>query len=319
MKKKDERQMPTYVGGQAVIEGVMMRGKTETALAMRRADGSITVEKNPNPDYKDRMPWLKWPMIRGVVNFIDSMVVGVKYLMISAETYAEDDPEMQAEEPSRFEKWLERKFGDKIMDVMMYISLVFSLVLGVGLFMLLPTIIAGPIKYFTESRIILTTVESLVKMAIFLLYMFLVSRMRDIHRVFEYHGAEHKSICCYEKDLPLTVENVRECTRFHPRCGTSFLVIVMIVSIVLFALIPWSGNVFLRVLFRLLLLPVVAGVSYEFIRWAGRSDNALSRALSKPGLWLQRLTTYEPDDSQIEVALEALKAVISENREDDRY
>lgn len=319
MKKKDVREMPTAVGGQAVIEGVMMRGKTETALAMRRADGSIKVEKNPNPDYKDRMPWLKWPIIRGVVNFIDSMVVGVKYLMISAETYAEDDPEIQAEEPSRFEKWLEQKFGDKIMDVMMYISLAFSLVLGIGLFMLLPTIIADPVKHLTESRVVLTLVESVVKMAIFLLYMFLVSRMRDIHRVFEYHGAEHKSICCYEKNLPLTVENVRDCTRFHPRCGTSFLIIVMIVSIIVFALLPWSGNVFLRMLFRLLLLPVVAGVSYEFIRWAGRSDNVIARGLSKPGLWLQRITTYEPDDSQIEVALEALKAVISENREDDRY
>lgn len=321
----------TSIGGQAIIEGVMMMGPFKTAMAVRKPDGDITVEVNENGT-KKRNKFLKLPLVRGCVNFFSSMVVGMKALMFSANFIDIEDDE--DEKPSKFDAWLERHFGDKIKDIVIYISLIISLFLSVGLFILLPTVItrfleavlmghtliptAPAIASFAETRMFTSLVEGILRMAIFLVYLGLVGKMKDIQRVFEYHGAEHKTISCYESGEELTVENVKKHTRFHPRCGTSFLLFVMIVSILLFSLLPRTG-IFLRVGMRLLLLPVVAGLSYEIIKLAGRSKNGCVRLLTKPGLWLQRLTTREPDDSQMEVAIESIKAVIPENKEDDTW
>jgi uncharacterized protein YqhQ len=241
----------------------------------------------------------------------------------------------EEEEPSKFDQWLEDKLGDKIKDVVIYVSLLISLVLSVGLFMLLPAFLTKGAEFLGSKIAVLNPIvsshaftsifEGIIRMIIFLGYMILVSQMKDIKRIFEYHGAEHKSIACYEADEELTVENVRKHTRFHPRCGTSFLLFVMVISIIVFACLPrfdqfagWA-SILLRMGTRLLLLPVVAGLSYEVIKLAGRSKNAAVRILTKPGLWLQRLTTREPDDSQIEVAIQSILAVIPENREDDKW
>ena len=309
---------PTSVGGQAVIEGVMMRGTKDIATAVRCPDGHIEIEKKPINLLSVKWKINRIPILRGVFSFFESMYTGVSCLMFSAKFF--EDDESSPEQMSKFEKWLQDKFGDKLLTIVMYISVLFSLVLGIGLFMLLPNFLAGLLRIpFPDLNVVVLNIfESVVKMTIFLLYLYLVSQMNDIKRVFMYHGAEHKSIFCYEHGDELTVENVKKYTRFHPRCGTSFLVIVMIVSIIVFSCISWT-SLKLRILYRLLLLPVVAGLSYELIRFAGKCDNKFTRIISKPGVLLQHLTTKEPDDSQIEVALAALKAVISENREDDKW
>ncbi len=308
----------TSVGGQAVIEGVMMRGTKDIATAVRCPDGHIEIEKKPLNLLSVKWKINKIPLLRGVFSFFESMYTGVSCLMYSAKFF--EDEEDSPEKMSKFEKWLQDKFGDKLLTVVMYISVLFSLVIGIGLFMLLPNFLAGLIKIpFPEINVIfLNIVEGVIKLGIFLLYLYFVSKMEDIKRVFMYHGAEHKSIFCYEHGDELTVENVKKYSRFHPRCGTSFLVIVMIVSILVFSLISW-GSLKYRLLYRLLLLPVVAGLSYELIKIAGKYDNAFTRFISKPGVLLQHLTTKEPDESQIEVALTALKAVISENRDEDKW
>lgn len=306
----------TSIGGQAVLEGVMMRGPKEIATAVRKSDGEIVIDKKPVTSITQRFKFLKLPIIRGVVNFIESMVVGVKCLMFSADLYdIEDD---SAYEPSKFEKWLDDKFGDKIKDIAIYAAVAMALVMGIGLFMLLPTVIVGFLKPLIPNAVLLNLAEGVVRMSIFLIYLALVSRMSDIQRVFEYHGAEHKTIAAYEHGEELTVENARKYTRLHPRCGTSFLLIVMVISIIFFSFLRWD-NVFQRIIFRLLLLPIVAGVSYEIIKFAGRSQNKCVSLLTKPGLWLQKLTTREPDDSQLEVAIASLKAVIPENKEEDKW
>ena len=309
---------PTSVGGQAVIEGVMMRGTKHIATAVRCPDGHIEIEKKLINLLSAKWKINKIPILRGVFSFFESLYTGVSCLMFSAKFF--EDEEDSPEKMSKFEKWLMDKFGDKLLTVVMYLSVLFSLVIGIGLFMLLPNFLAGLLKipFPNMSTVLLNVVESAVKMAIFLLYLFLVSQMNDIKRVFMYHGAEHKSIFCYEHGDELTVENVKKYTRFHPRCGTSFLVLVMIVSILVFSCISWD-SLYLRIIYRLLLLPVVAGLSYELIKFAGKYDNIITRIISMPGVWLQNLTTKEPDDSQIEVALTALKAVISENRDDDKW
>lgn len=308
----------TSVGGQAVIEGVMMRGTKDIATAVRCPDGHIEIEKKPLNLLSVKWKINKIPLLRGVFSFFESMYTGVSCLMFSAKFF--EDEEDSPEKMSKFEKWLQDKFGDKLLTIVMYISVLFSLVIGVGLFMLLPNFLAGLIKIpFPDiSVIILNVIEGVIKLGIFLVYLYFVSKMEDIKRVFMYHGAEHKSIFCYEHGDELTVENVKKYSRFHPRCGTSFLVIVMIVSILIFSCISW-GSLKYRLLYRLLLLPVVAGLSYELIKIAGKYDNAFTRAISKPGVILQHLTTKEPDESQIEVALTALKAVISENRDEDKW
>ena len=318
-----QKQHITSIGGQAILEGVMMRGPFKTALAVRKSDGEIECRVDENGT-KTRCRFLRLPVIRGCVNFIDSLVIGMKALMFSAEFVDLEDDE-PAE--SKFDKWLEDKLGDKIKDIVIYAAIAISLVLSVGLFILLPTALTRgaewllslvPSAAFAQSRVFTGVCEGVVRMAIFIGYLALVSQMSDIRRVFEYHGAEHKTIACYEGGEELTCENIRKYTRFHPRCGTSFLLFVMIISIILFSLLPRTG-IFVRMLMRLALLPVVAGLSYEVIKLAGRHQGGIIGALTKPGLWLQKLTTREPDDSQIEVAIASMKAVIPDNKEDDRW
>lgn len=317
--KKDCNVHMTSIGGQAVLEGVMMRGPKEIATAVRKSDGEIVIDKKPVSSVTQKFKFLKLPILRGVVNFIESMVTGVKCLMFSAELYDVEGEE--GYEPSKFEKWLDDKLGDKIKDIAIYAAVAMALVMGIGLFMLLPTVLVGLIKGVFPAdthTVVLNLTEGLVRMVIFLVYLALVSRMSDIQRVFEYHGAEHKTIAAYEHGEELTPENAAKYSRLHPRCGTSFLLIVMVISILFFSFLRWD-NVFQRILFRLLLLPVVAGVSYEIIKFAGRSKNRCVQILTKPGLWLQKLTTREPDASQLEVAIASLKAVLTDNREDDKW
>lgn len=326
----------TSIGGQAVIEGVMMRGPKQIATAVRKPDGEIVTDTQPLGKVRTGR-FVKLPIIRGCVNFIDSMIIGVKSLMFSAQFFdLDDDGQPTQQEPSKFEKWLEKKLdSERAMNIVIYISVAFSLILSIGLFMLLPAFITGFLKSIINSSITLTLIEGIVRIIIFLLYLFLVSRMSDIKRVFMYHGAEHKSIFCYEKGLELNVENVKAQSRLHPRCGTSFLFIVMIISILVYSVIPWDEAsisaipligeylavvpLLTRLVLRLLLLPVVAGISYEIIKFAGRHDNTFTHIISKPGMWLQLITTNEPDDSQIEVAITALKAVIPEDKADDKW
>ena len=309
----------TSIGGQAVMEGVMMRGPHKTAVAVRKPDGEIAVKIDENGT-KKKNKLLKLPIIRGCVNFFESMVIGIKALMYSAEfiDLEEEDSE------SKFEKWLEEKLGDKIKDVVIYFSLIVSLFLSVGLFILLPTVVTRGIEAifegvaFAGTKTFTSLCEGIVRMIIFISYLALVSQMKDIKRVFEYHGAEHKSIACYEAQEELTVENVKKHSRLHPRCGTSFLLFVMIVSIILFSLLPRT-TILPRLLMRIALLPVVAGISYEIIKFAGKSKSKCVCILTKPGLWLQKLTTREPDESQIEVAIESLISVMPEDKEEDKW
>lgn len=309
----------TSIGGQAVIEGVMMRGPKKIATAVRKPDGEIEIDCSPLGKIRQN-PILKLPIIRGCINFFDSMILGIKSLMYSAKFFEVDDDGNQIEEePSKFEKWLEEKLGsEKAMNAVIYFSVCISLLFSIGLFILLPTVIIGFLKDIIKSHILLTLAEGVVRIGIFLAYLTLVSQMKDIKRVFMYHGAEHKSIHCYEHGEELTVENVRKHTRLHPRCGTSFLLIVMVISIIVFSFISWD-NPITRLVLRLVLLPVVAGISYEIIKFAGRHENWFTAAISAPGMWLQYITTNEPDDSQIEVAIAALKAVLPEDKNEDRW
>lgn len=318
MKEKYEKSPNhiTSIGGQAVIEGVMMRGPKEIATAVRKSDGSIVIDKSPVSSVVLKYKLNKIPIVRGVVSFVESLVTGMKCLMFSADQMDIEDEEDY--KPSKFEKWLDDKFGDRVKDIAIYFSVAVALVFSVCLFMLLPNALATVIKHFTENHVVLNLAEGVIRMAIFLGYLTLVSRMKDIQRVFEYHGAEHKTIATYESGDELTVENARTHSRFHPRCGTSFLLIVMVVSIIVFSCLKW-GHMWQNMLYRLLLLPVVAGISYEMIKIAGRSKNRFVALLTKPGLWLQRITTREPDDSQLEVAIASLKAVLTDNREDDKW
>lgn len=302
----------TSIGGQAVMEGVMMRGPKSYAVAVRKPDGEIIVDKKDLPEKKKNW-FVKLPIVRGCINFVQSLVLGTKTLMYSAEFV-----DLEEEQPSKFDKWLEDKLGDKIKDVVIYFSVILSLFLSVGLFILLPTWIVGFTKYFVESSIVKSLIEGVVRILIFLIYLWAVSKMNEIKRVFQYHGAEHKTIACYEAGLELTVENARKMPRLHPRCGTSFLLIVMVVSIIFFSFLRWD-NVLIRSLTRIALLPVVAGISYEIIKFAGRHDNLFTKIIGYPGLCLQKITTNEPDDSQLEVAIESMKAVLTENPEEDRW
>ena len=319
MEKKE--QHITSIGGQAVMEGVMMRGPYKTAVSVRKPDGEITTKIDDN-GVKTRPKFCRLPIVRGCINFFDSLVIGMKALMYSAEFIDIEDDEEESE--SKFDQWLERKFGDRIKDIVIYVSIAISLVLSVGLFIVLPTALTRAVEAIpgiqsvTETHSFTSIFEGVIRMCIFLGYMALVAQMKEIKRVFEYHGAEHKTIACYEAGDELTPENVKKYTRFHPRCGTSFLLFVMIISIIVFSCLPRTG-IILRVLMRLALLPVVAGISYEVIKWAGRSKNSVVKILSKPGLWLQRLTTREPDESQIEVAIASMEPCIPENKDDDRW
>lgn len=297
----------TSIGGQAVIEGVMMKGPEDIAIAVRKPDGEIALSKEKLKSSRKTIS--KIPIVRGVFAFVDALVIGVKALSYSAEFFEEEE-EDKDKKPSKLDDFLEKN----MVVIAVFLSILFSM----GLFILLPTLVVNFIGGVSKSPLIMNMAEGLIRIAIFIGYIAAISGMKDIKRVFEYHGAEHKSIFCYENGEELTVENVRKYKRLHPRCGTSFLFIVMIVSILLFSFFRWP-NLLIRLVTRIALMPLVAGISYEIIKWAGRSDSKLVCVVSAPGLWLQKITTREPDDSQIEVAIEALKNVLVEDKEADLW
>jgi uncharacterized protein YqhQ len=308
---------PTSIGGQAVIEGVMMKGPENTAIAIRKMGGEIVTRREKTKSIDKRYPLFKLPIFRGMFMLIDTMVLGVRSLTYSAEQAEFDEGDA---EPSRFDRFLEKIFGGekKAEQAAIYFSVFLSLVLTVLLFIILPTFLIRFIKTNVSATVVMNLMEGLLRIGIFLVYLLAVSRMKDIQRVFEYHGAEHKTIHCYEHRQELTPENAASYSRLHPRCGTSFLLIVMVVSIIVFSFMGWP-NMLVRIISRILLLPLVAGISYEIIKWAGRSESALSRVVRTPGLFLQRLTTREPDNSQLEVAIAALKAVAPEDQGVDAW
>lgn len=287
------------VGGQAVIEGVMMRGNKGQATAIRKSDGKIEIDMKKIVPITKKYKFLNIPFIRGIFVLIDSLVTGINTLNYSASFFEED------EEESKFELWLKNKFGDKSNDLIVGGTMVLSFALAIGLFVALPTSIASLFAALNLNPVLLNLIEAIIRIVILLIYMYSISKMDDIYRVFQYHGAEHKSIFCYEVDEELTVENVRKFPRFHPRCGTNFLFLIMFVSIIIFSFTGWGGF-FERLLLRIVLIPIVSGITYELIRWLGKSENILSKVIAYPGLKLQELTTKEPDDDQLEVAIAAL-------------
>lgn len=295
----------TNIGGQAVIEGVMMRGPNKTAVAVRKPDGEIDVSVEDLVPLSRRNKVFSIPIIRGAVSFVDSLVTGIKYLQYSA-SFFEDE---EGYEEDKLEKFLKDKLGDKAEGFVIGFALLLSFIIAIVLFMLVPTYTASFLKKATANTVVINLIEGIIRLIIFILYIYFISKMKDIQRVFEYHGAEHKSIFCYEEGLELTPENAAQFKTLHPRCGTNFLIIVMTISIVAFSFLGWP-NIVVRLVTRILLLPVIAGISYEIIRFLGRSDSAFSKALAYPGLMMQKLTTRQPDESQLEVALAALKAVI---------
>ena len=319
MKKENEsviqEKFKTLIGGQALIEGIMMQGPDKRSIVVRGPEGIVTKVE----PLKKRTGLAKWPRIRGVVNFASSMVSGVKALMYSAAFF----PEEEDAKPSKFDEWLEKKLGSEKMEkAVISFSVVLGVLFSVGLFFLLPTLISGLFDRVIHSAVIRSLIEGVIRIAIFMGYMILISKMKDMKRVFSYHGAEHKTIRCYEAQLPLTVENCRGMTRLHPRCGTSFLFVVVMISILLFALVSAvlpTSNMLVRLVVRLALLPFVVAISYEFNRLVGRHDNWLTRILTAPGMWFQNFTTNEPDDSMLEVGIEALKLVLPDEAGADRW
>ena len=307
----------------------MMRGPQKDAIVVRNSDG-LTLEVSDRK-VNDPKSFKAWPFLRGIFNFFDSQVVGVKALLRSADLA----PEEYAEEPSKLDIWLEERLGnEKFQKAVVGLAVALGLGMSIGLFFLLPMVISGFFDNWIHNMLTLNLVEGVIRMAIFMAYMLLISRMNEMKRVFAYHGAEHKTIRCYEAGLPLTVENIRPMTRLHPRCGTSFLLIVMVISILVFSVASSAllaavpaleairgsfGYRLLMVAFKLLLLPIVVGITYEINRWCGRKDNAFTRALSAPGMWMQNFTTNEPDDSMIEVAIAAVQAVMPEEEGADRW
>lgn len=328
-KQQSKEKFRTMIGGQALIEGIMMRGPDKDAVVVRTAEGMKIEVKDrklsPSGSFK------RWPFFRGIFTFFDSQITGVKALMRSADLAPEEDQE----EPSKFDKWLEKKLGnEKFQKVIVGLAVAMGLGLSIGLFFLLPMILASVFDRWIRTTLGINLLEGLIRMIIFLSYMILISRMSEMKRVFSYHGAEHKTIRCYEAGLPLTVENVRMQTRLHPRCGTSFLLVVMVISILVFsvasslllaavpALTALRGTFLFRLLmivYKLLLLPIVVGITYEINRWAGRNENWLTRILTAPGMWMQHFTTNEPDDSMIEVGIAAVEAVLPEEEGADRW
>ncbi len=314
-KENTQEKFKTLIGGQALIEGILMRGPDKQAIVVRSPEGLVKKVEDLKATRK-KAKILGWPLIRGVVNFGAAMVNGVRALLFSADYFPDADVDA---EPSKFEKWFEAHFGsERLEKAVVYLSVVLGIAFSVGLFILLPTFLTGLIPGLRENYLARNLCEGLVKISLFLGYMILVSQLKDMKRVFSYHGAEHKTIRCYEARLELTVENVRPMLRFHPRCGTSFLLVVVCISILCGAFLRVE-NTFLRMGLHLLMLPVIVAISYELNRFVGRHDNAFTHALTAPGLWMQRFTTQEPDDSMIEVAIEALTAVIPEEEGADRW
>ncbi len=327
---KSQEKFKTMIGGQALIEGIMMRGPDKDAVVVRGKEG-LTVEVTPRKLPPEHSP-LRWPLIRGIYNFFGSNIVGVKALMRSADLSPEEG---ETEAPSKFDQWLEKKLGNEgFQKALVGFAVVLGLGMSVGLFFLLPMVIGGLFDRWITSNLGINLLEGVIRMGIFFLYMYLISRMKDMRRLFSYHGAEHKTIRCYEAKLPLTVENVRRQTRLHPRCGTSFLLVVMVLSILIFsiassallALAPGLEALRGSFLFRLVMivykrlpLPLVVSVAYEINRWVGRYDNLLTRIVTAPGMWFQNFTTNEPDDSMIEVGIAALEAVLPEKEGADQW
>ena len=315
MNQPKQERFKTSVGGQALMEGIMMRGPKNICCAVRKPDGTIETKIEPTPTHGI---WTKIPLVRGAISMVESLIMGYRYMMYSAQVSMGDDYDPEEEETA-FEKWVGDHLGKKAEDVLLGVAAVLGGLFAILLFTVLPTVLVGGVNRLLPlgrwSKVIL---EAVLKVAIFLSYMVVISKMKEIHRVFEYHGAEHKTIACYEAGDALTVENVRKYTRFHPRCGTSFLILVVIVSVFLYSVLPWSSTG-LRVVFKLLLLPVVMGISYELLKWCGRSDNLATRIIRQPGIWVQHLTVFEPDDSMIEVAIAAVTPVLPEDPEDGRW
>lgn len=311
----EKTKMITSIGGQALVEGIMMRGPKVTAVGVRKPNGEIDVSEQLTENLKDKYPILGWPIIRGTAAMIDSLRVGFRALNESAEKSMEGLEE--EEEPSRFEKWLDKVFGEKIMNVIMGIAMVLGIAIAIVLFFMLPTWLVNLMKMGTGDGIEVwrSLIEGAMRIAIFIGYVALCGLQPDLRRTFQYHGAEHKTIFCYENNEELTVENVRRHGRFHPRCGTSFMVIMLGLGIIVGFFIPFT-NPFLRTIVKILCIPLVMGLGYELIRLCGRTDNRLTRIIAAPGLWVQRITTKEPDDSMIEVAIAAMEKVIPENGED---
>ncbi|HEX9061670.1 MAG TPA: DUF1385 domain-containing protein [Clostridia bacterium] len=313
---KDTKIRPTSIGGQALIEGVMMRGPKSIAMAVRKPDGEIIIEDKIPP--QNRPAILKKPIIRGVVEFFSMMVIGMQSLMWSAQLVEIEEETEQ--KPSKIDNFLEKVFGEKLMTAVIYFSVIVSLAFSVVLFMLLPNFIAGLFHFNKDvfSGVLLyNLIEGVVKLVIFFAYIAITSGLKDIKRVWEYHGAEHKTIHCHEHGDELTVENAKKYTTLHPRCGTSFMFIVLMISIIIFAFTGWYKNPLLNMAIRIALMPVVAGVSYEVLKFAGRhTNNPIIKVLNSPGMFLQKYTTKEPDDLQLEVAIAAFKRVMVEDKTD---
>ncbi|MBQ6974429.1 MAG: DUF1385 domain-containing protein [Oscillospiraceae bacterium] len=318
MEEKQSCAFRTTIGGQALIEGILMRGPDKQAIVVRSKEGLVTKVEDRKL-ISQRYPILGWPIIRGSAVFLGSVIQGVKALMFSADYFPDED----VGEPDKLDKWLEAHVpAEKLQSAIVAVSVILSLGLTLLLFMILPTFLAGLIDPFINSALVHNLVEGVVKIAIFMAYLILVSRQKDVRRVFQYHGAEHKTIFCYEAGLPLTVENARIQPRHHPRCGTSFLFVVIVVSILassaVFTFVDWR-SFWVRLGLHLLLLVPVVGVTYEFNRLVGAHDNWLTRLLSAPGMWMQNFTTNEPDDAMLEVAIEAMKLVIPDQAGKDRW
>ncbi|MCL2819446.1 MAG: DUF1385 domain-containing protein [Oscillospiraceae bacterium] len=311
---KNSKDFKTSIGGQALIEGIMMRGPKKVSIVVRTKEGLVEKTEELKP-LKEKFPILGFIFIRGIVNFVSSMKLGVRAIMYSADKM----PEEEQEEVSKYDAWLERKLGnEKAEKVIITIAVVFGFAFSIGLFFLLPTFLAGFIAGYVETTIIRNLLEGLLRITIFLTYLWAATKMGAIKRIWMYHGAEHKAIYCYEKGLPLTVENIREQSSLHPRCGTSFLFIVMIVSILVFSFTSWD-NLLIRFALRIALLPVIVSISFEIIKLAGRYDNILTRIISAPGKALQRFTTRTPDDEMIEVAQRAIELVIPEDEKEAQW
>lgn len=307
----------TSIGGQALIEGIMMRGVHKTAMAVRKPDKTIDLEiwdTKSNNQFLNKIK--KVPFVRGIFNMIDSIILGYKCTSKSAELAGLDDD--SDSEPSKFEKWLDEKFGDNLVKIVTIIGAVLGVILSILLFMLLPTTVVWGLDKLINVGVFKGLIEGILKIVIFILYLLLISKMKDINRMFKYHGAEHKTIACFEAGEELTVENIRKQIRFHPRCGTSFLILVLIISILVFSVVTWS-NPLIRTILKIILLPLVVGITYELIKIAGRYDNWFTKILSYPGVMLQHITTKEPDDDMIEVAIEAMKPVLPNNLEEDKW
>ncbi|MBQ7897032.1 MAG: DUF1385 domain-containing protein [Clostridia bacterium] len=317
MKKFEKRNCPTAssrVGGQAVLEGIMMKSKSTCATAVRCPDGEIKLDKREVKSLKDKYKFFKIPIIRGIVGFVESLTLSMSILTLSAEIQGIE------EEPTKFEKWLEKKFGKSLMGVAAVIGGVLGVFLALGLFFYLPMLLSKLINYvFEMPTLVKSIVEGVAKIAIFLVYVWAVAFMPDIRRTYEYHGAEHKSIFCHEAGLPLTVENVKKQSRFHPRCGTSMMFVMLLLSIVVSACLPASlwDTLFLRFLTKVAIIPLIVGIGYEITIFSGTHDNFVLRILTAPGLWFQRITTREPDDKEIEVAIVALKAALPDEYPDE--